>query len=90
MTPEILKIKKMLLDRKSWIDALQKQNDNSLKSIRLLNGIDDNYIINEFNKSEVSYQEMLIHLRSCHINPIESNVTKMSDVFQLPNNVTAN
>lgn len=74
MKTQIETLHTKLLERKSWLDALQKLNDVSINQIALFKGIDSNYAIDTIGTNEVEYQELLFLLRGVQLTQVEINV----------------
>lgn len=86
MTDQLKKLQEKLLERKSWIESLEKMNDVSLNYIGLFQNADEPYAIEKIENNEVEYQEILIHLRGVQITAIEANAYPLpyfpSDMFK--------
>lgn len=86
MTDQLKKLQDKLIERKSWIDAINKMNEISLNYIGLFQSADEPYAIEKIENNEFEYQELLIHLRGVQITAIEANAVAMpyfpADMFK--------
>jgi len=76
MNQELEKHYQTLLERKSWLQSMLSKNDDALMNYRPFKK-DAHLFSDEIAKNEKEYQEMLIHLRACHNEPIVNNATPM-------------
>jgi hypothetical protein len=73
MNEQLKKLQEKLLERKSWIDAIEKINDVSLNYIGLFQNVDDAYAIEKIETNEVDYQDLLRLLRGVQLTTLEAN-----------------
>jgi hypothetical protein len=72
--------KKLLLERKSWLNAMMGCVEEGLAAINLFSKIDEQYAIERLAEIEKDYQENLLFLRGIHNNKIEANAKYLGEV----------